>query len=56
MLEARVKQLDKQVREDFRYNKSLVARLVLFMRKEAAEKEAVKKEATEKETTEKEVT
>jgi hypothetical protein len=39
MLEARVKQLQKQAREDFRYNKSLKARLVPFLRKEAGEKE-----------------
>jgi hypothetical protein len=39
MLEARVKQLQNQARRDFRYNKSLNARLVPFLRKEAAEKE-----------------
>jgi hypothetical protein len=34
--------------------KSLLARLVPFLRKEAAEKEVAKKEAAEKEVTEKE--
>jgi hypothetical protein len=33
MLEARVKQLENQAREDFRYNESLKARLVPFLRK-----------------------
>jgi hypothetical protein len=45
MLETRVKQLEKQAREDFRYSETLLARLAPFLRKEAAEKEAVKKEA-----------
>jgi hypothetical protein len=48
MLEVRVKQLEKQTREEFRYSKTLLARLVPFLRKEAAKKEAAKKEATEK--------
>jgi hypothetical protein len=48
MSEARVKQLEKQAREDFRYSKTLLARLVPFLGKEAAEKEAAKKEAAEK--------
>jgi hypothetical protein len=52
MLEARVKQLEKQAHEDFRYNESLLVRLVPFLRKEAAEKEAAKNEAAEKEATE----
>jgi hypothetical protein len=39
MLEVRVKQLENETREDFRYNESLKARLVPFLRKEAAEKE-----------------
>jgi hypothetical protein len=52
MLEVRVKQLEKQAREDFRYSESLMARLVPFPRKEAAEKEATKKEADEKEVAE----
>jgi hypothetical protein len=52
MLEVRVKQLEKQAREDFRYSKSLMARLVPFPRKEEAEKEATKKEADEKEVAE----
>jgi hypothetical protein len=52
MLEARVKQLENQACEDFRYNESLKARLVLFLRKEAAEKEAAEKEATEKDAAE----
>jgi hypothetical protein len=47
MLEARVKQLVKQVPEDFGYNKILLARLAPFLRKEAAEKEVVKKETAE---------
>jgi hypothetical protein len=34
MLEARVKQLKNQAREDFKYNESLKARLVPFLRKE----------------------
>jgi hypothetical protein len=41
--------LEKQAREDFRHNESLMARLVPFLRKEAVKKEAVKKEAPEKE-------
>jgi hypothetical protein len=40
MLEVRVKQLEKQTREEFRYSKTLLARLVPFLRKEVAEKEA----------------
>jgi hypothetical protein len=44
MLEARVKQLQNQSHRDFRYNKSLNARLVPFLRKEATEKEVVEKE------------
>jgi hypothetical protein len=55
MLEARVKQLGKQAHEDFRYNKTLLARLAPFLSKEATEKEVAKKEAVEK-TAEKEVT
>jgi hypothetical protein len=55
MLEVRVKQLEKQAREDFRYSESLMAKLTPFLRKEAAEMEAAKKEAAEKEVTEKEV-
>jgi hypothetical protein len=39
MLEVRVKQLENQAREDFRYNESLKARLLPFLTKEAAEKE-----------------
>jgi peptidoglycan hydrolase CwlO-like protein len=54
MLEARVKQLEKQAREDFRYSETLLARLAPFLRKKATEKEAAKKEATEKEAAEKE--
>jgi hypothetical protein len=52
MLEMRVKQLKKQAREDFRYNKSMLAKLVPFLRKEAAEKEVAKKEAAGKEVAE----
>jgi hypothetical protein len=40
MLEARVEELEKQLEKDFTCNKSLMARLDGFMRKEAAEKEA----------------
>jgi hypothetical protein len=54
MLEARVKQLEKQAHEDFWYNESLLARLTPFLRKEAVEKEVTKKEAAEKEVVEKE--
>jgi hypothetical protein len=39
MLEVRVKQLENQAHEDVRYNEFLKARLVPFLRKEAAEKE-----------------
>jgi hypothetical protein len=45
MLEVRVRQLGKQAHEDFRYNKSLLARLAPFLRKEATKKEAAEKEA-----------
>jgi hypothetical protein len=38
--------LEKQAREDFRYNETLLARLAPFLRKEAAEK-AAKKDAAE---------
>jgi hypothetical protein len=48
MLEARVKQLEKQDREDFRYNKTLLARLASFVRKEAAKMEGTEKEVAEK--------
>jgi hypothetical protein len=40
MLATTIKQLEKQACEDFRYNESFMARLVPFLRKEAAEKEA----------------
>jgi hypothetical protein len=39
MLEMSVKQLQNQAHRDFRYNESLNARLVPFLRKEAAENE-----------------
>jgi hypothetical protein len=39
MLEVRVKQLENEAHEDLRYNESSKARLVPFLRKEAAEKE-----------------
>jgi hypothetical protein len=55
MLEARVKQLKKQAREDFRFSKSLMVRLVPFLRKEVVKKEVVKKEVTKKESAKKEV-
>jgi hypothetical protein len=48
MLEARVKQLEKQAREDFRYNETLLARLSPFLRKDAIEKEVAEKKAAEK--------
>jgi hypothetical protein len=54
MLEARIKQLQNQAHRDFSYNKSLNARLVPFLRKEAVKKAAAEKEAVEKEVTEKE--
>jgi hypothetical protein len=37
MLEVRVKQLEKQAHEDFRYSESLMAKLVHFLRKEVQE-------------------
>jgi hypothetical protein len=52
MLEAKVKQLEKQAREDFRYNESLLARLAPFLRKETAKKEEAEKEEAEKEVVE----
>jgi hypothetical protein len=39
--------LEKQARDDFRYNETLLARLAHFLRMDATEKEAVKKEAAE---------
>jgi hypothetical protein len=54
MLEARVKQLENQPREDFRYNKSLKARLVPFLRKKAVEKEVAENSVAEKDAAEKE--
>jgi hypothetical protein len=48
MLEARVKQLKKQAHEDFKYNETLLARLLAFLRREAAKKEAIEKEGAEK--------
>jgi hypothetical protein len=54
ILEVRVKQLEKQAREDFRHCESLLARLFPFMRKEVAQK-VVAKEAAKKEVVEKEV-
>jgi hypothetical protein len=36
--------LENQAREDFRYNKSLKARLVPFLSKEVAQKEAPKED------------
>jgi hypothetical protein len=36
----RVEDLEKQLEKEFKYNESLMARLVGFMRKEAVEKEA----------------
>jgi hypothetical protein len=54
MFEARVKQFEKQAREDFMYSETLLARLAPFLRKEAVEKEVTKKEAVEKEAARKE--
>jgi hypothetical protein len=54
MLKARVSQVEKQAREDFRYSESLLAMLVPFMWKEEAEKEATKKEADVKDAAKKE--
>jgi hypothetical protein len=54
MFEARVKQFEKQAREDFTYSETLLARLAPFLRKEAVEKEVTKKEAVEKEAARKE--
>jgi hypothetical protein len=54
MLETRVKQLQNQDREDFRYNESLKARLVHVLRKEATEKEVAEKEVAKKEAANKE--
>jgi hypothetical protein len=54
MLEVRVKQLEKQACEDFRYSESLIARLIPFQRKEASKREATEKEAAEKEDDDKE--
>jgi hypothetical protein len=48
MLEARVKQLLKQDREDFRYSETLLARLASFLRKGVVEKEVAEKEVAEK--------
>jgi hypothetical protein len=49
MLEVRVKQLENQAREYFRYNESLKARLFPFLRKEAAKKETTGKEDDDEE-------
>jgi hypothetical protein len=46
--------LQNQDRRDFRYDKTLSARLAPFQSKEAAEKEAARKEAVEKEVAAKE--
>jgi hypothetical protein len=54
MLETRVKQLQNQDREDFRYNESLKARLVCVLRKEATEMEVAEKEVAKKEAANKE--
>jgi hypothetical protein len=51
MLQARVKQLEKQTHEEFRYSETLLARLVPFLRKEVDKKEAAEK-AAEKEVAE----
>jgi hypothetical protein len=49
MLEARVTELQYQARRDSSYNESLNARLVPFLRKEAAEKEAAKEDDDDEE-------
>jgi hypothetical protein len=51
----RTEELQNQARRDFRYGKTLMARLAPFLKKEVAKKEATKKEVAEKEVTEKEV-
>jgi hypothetical protein len=51
-LETRIEELQYQARREFRYGKTLAARLVPFLRKEAAEKEAAEKEAAETEAVE----
>jgi hypothetical protein len=48
----RIKELQNKAHRDFRYSKTLLARLTLFLRKEVAEKEVAKKEAAEKEAAE----
>jgi hypothetical protein len=55
MLEVRVKQLEEQARDEFRYSETLLARLVPFLMMEAIEKEAAKKEAAKMEAAKKEV-
>jgi hypothetical protein len=49
MLEARVKQLEKQAHEDFRYNESLMTRLIPFLRKEVVEKQVTETKVAKKE-------
>jgi hypothetical protein len=44
MLKVRVKQLEKQAHEDFRYNESLIAMLIPFLGKDAAKKETAEEE------------
>jgi hypothetical protein len=43
MLEVRVKQLEKQAHEDFRYSESLMAKLVHFLRKEVARRKQLRR-------------
>jgi hypothetical protein len=49
MLEARVKELQNEAHRDSTHNESLNARLVHFLRKEAAEKEAVEEDDNDEE-------
>jgi hypothetical protein len=50
MLEVRVKQLENQAREDFGYSESLMARLVLFLRRELRRRRPRRRMTTTKKT------
>jgi hypothetical protein len=54
MLEVRFKELRNQAHRDSTHNKSLNARLVHFLRKEAAKKEVAEKEAAKEDDDDKE--
>jgi DNA polymerase III delta prime subunit len=49
MLEARVKELEKELERECEHDKRIMSRPIAFLRKAAAEKEETKKEAAEKE-------